>query len=234
MTKLIDLTGQKFGRLTVTARDVGPSNRRTYWRCQCECGQVKTVEVSHLKSGDVKSCGCLKSEHALANIANGMSRAGVRNKVRQQQRLEANTVIGAWTLINEFEKDAQLWWKVRCVCGTEKSMRQSLLTYKNGSRSCGCQVPKHTTHGLSSSPEYRSYDHARGRCQNPNNDNYADYGDRGIEFRFGSFEEFYAELGPRPQGTSVDRIDVNGHYEPGNVRWATPKQQQNNRRVSCR
>ena len=60
--------------------------------------------------------------------------------------------------------------------------------------------------------------------------NYANYGGRGIKFLFTSFEQFFAELGPRPKGKSVDRINNDGHYEPGNVQWATRSEQRKNQR----
>jgi hypothetical protein len=78
--------------------------------------------------------------------------------------------------------------------------------------------------------EYNTYRSAMARCRNPKNISFAYYGGRGIEFRFASFEEFLAKLGPRPAGMLLDRIDNDGHYEPGNVRWATPGQSANNRR----
>lgn len=78
-------------------------------------------------------------------------------------------------------------------------------------------------------PEYNSYTLAKSRCNNPNNKKYPRYGGRGIEFRFNSFEEFLTEVGlkPTPKHT-IDRIDNDGHYEIGNVKWSTPKEQQNN------
>lgn len=81
-----------------------------------------------------------------------------------------------------------------------------------------------------STPEYRSYRSAQNRCVNRCNDAFPCYGGRGIQFRFTSFEQFYAELGPRPVGTSLDRINNDGHYEVGNVRWATASEQRNNQR----
>jgi hypothetical protein len=88
-------------------------------------------------------------------------------------------------------------------------------------------------------PERMVYFHAKARCTNPKDGNWPRYGARGIKFLFTSFEQFFAELGPRPEGKepggkalySVDRFPNNaGHYEPGNVRWATRKQQNENQR----
>lgn len=86
--------------------------------------------------------------------------------------------------------------------------------------------------------EFQIYRGARGRCANPNNNAWENYGGRGIQFRFMSFEQFFAELGPRPKGKSrlgrslwsIDRVNNEGHYEPGNVRWVTSKQQASNKR----
>jgi hypothetical protein len=96
-----------------------------------------------------------------------------------------------------------------------------------------------TTHGatvnLQRSPEYGSWLAMKGRCLNPNATGYAQYGGRGIticEAWRHSFEVFLAQMGPRPDGTSLDRIDPDGNYDPGNCRWATAKQQANNRRCS--
>ena len=80
------------------------------------------------------------------------------------------------------------------------------------------------------SPEYRLYCHAKERCNNPNSVSYKYYGARGVKFLFRNFEEFFAELGIRPIGLTVDRIRSEGNYEPGNVRWATMKEQASNKR----
>ena len=85
------------------------------------------------------------------------------------------------------------------------------------------------THGLSGTTTYRSWASARDRCSNPNNRQFGDYGGRGIECRI-TVEELVEAIGLRPEGRTLDRIDSNGHYAPGNIQWATPKQQAQNRR----
>jgi hypothetical protein len=92
---------------------------------------------------------------------------------------------------------------------------------------------RNTTHGLTDTPEHRSWAHMKNRCTNPNNDAWKHYGGRGIrvcDSWLESFEQFLADMGERPNGTSLDRIDVDGHYEPGNCRWATAVEQNNNQR----
>jgi hypothetical protein len=81
------------------------------------------------------------------------------------------------------------------------------------------------------SPTWISYTSAKARCENKNRPNYWRYGGRGIEFRFRDFAHFLDVLGPRPDGTSLDRYpNSSGHYEPGNVRWATLSQQNRNKK----
>jgi hypothetical protein len=81
-------------------------------------------------------------------------------------------------------------------------------------------------------PEYSAYAGARQRCTNPKDPEWGHYGGRGIKFQFVCFKQFLAEIGCRPVGTMLDRKNNDGHYEPGNVRWVTPKVSANNRRQS--
>lgn len=89
---------------------------------------------------------------------------------------------------------------------------------------------KRTTHGLSYSPDYRSWVGMKQRCENPKNPRWASYGERGIKVcgRWQDFSNFHADMGPRPEGTTLDRINNDGDYEPGNCRWATKKEQYSN------
>lgn len=126
----------------------------------------------------------------------------------------------------------------RCECGTtkvilEKHVKSSLT------QSCGCihseQLAKrnaeNSTHGMTRTPEYRVYLNAMQRCTNPNHKSFSDYGGRGIEFRFTTFEDFFEEAGKRPgSGFYIDRKDNNRHYEPGNLRWVTVAESNRNRR----
>lgn len=84
---------------------------------------------------------------------------------------------------------------------------------------------------MNGSPEQTAYYHAKTRCTSPKCAKWKDYGGRGIEFRFTSFQQFFAYVGPRPNDLyALERIDVNGHYEIGNVKWATYSAQAVNKR----
>lgn len=124
------------------------------------------------------------------------------------------------------------YWLCKCACGNYVVVSGTNLKSSH-TESCGCSTiehPNHKTHGMSQTPEYRSYSHAKGRCENITDHSYKNYGGRGIEFLFDSFEDFYAELGPRPVGMSLNRIDNDGNYEVGNVEWADDYTQSRNRR----
>jgi hypothetical protein len=138
-------------------------------------------------------------------------------------------------------------WHCCCECGEECTVLSTGLVSGN-SASCGCLQREATassnatrikhghTRGHKTSPEWRSWKSMLDRCSLPSMPNYPLYGGRGItvceQWRGkDGFSQFYSDLGKRPKGCSLDRIDSDGNYEPGNVRWATAKEQSNNRRA---
>jgi hypothetical protein len=133
-------------------------------------------------------------------------------------------------------KSGQKTWLCICDCGNAKEVRHGDL--RNGkSLSCGCIQKEELKnrsriHGKSRTPIYNSWLSMKSRCLNKNNKHYADYGGRGITIckEWLVFENFYADMGDRPDGLSLDRVDNMGNYEPSNCRWANWITQNNNRR----
>ena len=143
---------------------------------------------------------------------------------------------GRWTVLRESRKRGPglRVWECRCSCGTVSEVSQSTLR-SGGSKSCGCLKSIHgEARNRHNSLTYCCWRGMKERCRSPKCPGYKDYGGRGIQVcqRWQeSYPAFLSDMGPIPdQGYSIERVNNNGHYEPGNCRWATMKEQGRNKR----
>lgn len=223
-----DLTGQRFDHWTV----LGPTDERNksgtiLWRVRCECGKERLLRTDTLTCGETHSCSCQKAARIIRDLRG--QRFGALLVIEDSGRrtgARRNNVI----------------WRCICDCGKEHFAPGGELTKTwacYGRRSCGCQHERPSTrHGHKSrknpSKEYRAWSAAKARCIGSYLPCFENYGGRGITFYEGwlhRFDLFLEHVGPAPSPDHwLDRIDNERGYEPGNVRWATAKEQCNNKR----
>lgn len=225
-----DLTGRVYGRWTVLRRDefTGHGKRpRDHYLCRCSCPKAaeKVVGAENLTSGQSRSCGCLSAEFNSATKFKDLS----------------GQVFGRLTVLCRAPNQGrQTMFLCRCKCtGAEVTVNANSLT-RGLTTSCGCirsevlRVIKRThgaTIGRERSRTYRCWTNMLTRIRNPKATNYHRYGGRGLQVckRWLSFENFLADMGPCPPGHSIERVNNNLGYVPGNCIWATDLVQQANR-----
>lgn len=220
------LTGRQFGRLTVLSFSHA-ENLQNHWLCRCECGQTAAVPTHALTGGHTRSCGCLQKEMRASYGWNSYA------EDKTGKRYGRLTVTG---LSSHRGKKGQLYWDCRCDCGGTTRVCAGALP-AGEVQSCGCLLVdsakrNFTKHGMSGTPTYQVWKSMLARCRNPNGHAYPGYGGRGIAVCDSwreSFENFFKDMGERPAGCSLDRVNNDGNYEPGNCRWATAFEQNNNK-----
>lgn len=223
--------GDTFGRWIVL-ESYSTTNQRIL--CRCQCGTEKQVWAYRLTIGESKSCGACGRTPS--------------RRPRTEPYMRAGEVHGFLVALEDamYTSDAI---RFRCECGTE-TVKNAGMVKRGQTRSCGClRAETFRTHGLSRHPLYHIWKGILRRCENPKDPAYEGYGASGITVCEGwhglpdGFLSFADDLGERPAGHTVDRLDNEGGYwcghcpectakgRPANAAWRTPKQQNANRRT---
>lgn len=215
----IDVTGEKYGKLTAIKR-LNKNNHNSYtWLWKCDCGNLKEAPVNQVKYGNISSCGCAKKGHSTPRKQ--------RNLVGQKYgKLLVLKPLG------KINGDAHFYSLVRCDCGEEFSVKDTLLINK---RICGCRHCGNKTHGMTNTRLFTVWQSMIARCSNPNEKSFKNYGARGISVcsewqkDFNSFYQWAIKNG-YGENLQIDRINVYGNYDPDNCRWVTQRDNARNRR----
>lgn len=238
-SNFIDLTGKEYENFTVIKQGNGRYTKggqyKTTWICKCVCGNEFEVDSQSIRRNSVNSCGCMRYKKI-----SDSSRIDLEG-----QRYGRLTVV-KWIPFDE-RKNKRNLWLCKCDCGNYIETNTGKL--KTGhTQSCGClkdenknkigDLNKKYAH-FGDKKLYGVYKAMIERCYNQDNPRYKNYGGRDIkvcdewlgEFGYDKFAEWALSSG-REEGLTLDRIDVNGDYEPKNCRWITNQEQQYNKRTN--
>ena len=214
--RLKDVAGQRFGKLVATERTQLKNHTTSVWKCVCDCGKETLVPLNYLTSGDTKSCGCLKWQGTPKDV-----RGEKFNKLTAIKQTKEKSSTGDYL------------WLCRCDCG--KEVRFPIGRLNSGSAySCGCEN-RLGTHNMYDTPTYVSWEKMLCRVR------YEEYSywygevevcDRWDTRKGGSFENFLEDMGERPNGCSLNRVNGSKIYSPETCEWATYSMQSFDQRKS--
>lgn len=238
---LTDIIDKRFGDLLVLSYDHKENNNRHHYKCKClRCGKEFVAERIHIINHARACPECAKKKIKNLNdiVGNKYNKLYVVKYDHEESRLSVTGL-----------PYKQHMYLCKCDCGNEKVIERHQIV-SGGTKSCGCYAEESSSkinyrHGMYNTKFYRTWQNMKTRCTYPSHKAYPDYGGRGIkvcdrwlgengfehfkEDMYDKYLEKAEELGGE-QYVSLDRINVDGNYEPGNCRWASKDQQVNNTR----
>lgn len=211
------MEGKKFGKWEVL-NQIKTDKPGKYYECMCECGNIRIKAGTELRAGRGMQCReCQYSELYDPNKEIG----------KKYGKWQVIKYIGIHRKLQQFE--------VECVCGYKKNYVVADLRSGKSNQCVICHnrenAKKNTQHGMHNEKLYKVWSAMLARCNNPNATPYRWYGQRGIKVckRWKKFINFYKDMGERPEGMTLDRIDNDGDYCKKNCRWISHKENCQNR-----